>query len=175
MRCVHVLFCNCCHARFALLCQFAFSQYVIPTYFLTLPNSVREEMFGITLHCDLFMLDSLLVCRRNSHGLSLALCCFLVLGPAMPTVHVTVHPQGLYDFADIFRFVEHHSSPRWDQGSNAFSFIFVWHCWHLWFRWASFESPLSPGFKRIFIYICIILFHLSPDPTWLYNTKLNVG
>ena len=55
----------------ALLCQFAFSQYVIPTYFLTLPNSVREEMFGITLLCNLFMLDSLLVCCRSSHGLSL--------------------------------------------------------------------------------------------------------
>ena len=114
----------------SLLCQFAFPQYVIPTYFLTLPNSVREEMFGITLLCDLFMLDSLLVCRRSSHGLSLALFRFLVLGPAMPTVHVTVHPRGLhpteaarawvqthfhvyvYDFADIFGFVEHRLSPR---------------------------------------------------------------
>ena len=71
-------------------------QYVIPTYFLTLPNSVREEMFGITLLCNLFMLDSLLVCRRSSHGLSLALSCFLVSRPAMPTVHVTVHPRGLH-------------------------------------------------------------------------------
>ena len=81
---------------FAVLCQCAFSQYVIPTYFLTLPNSVREEMFGITLLCHVFMLDSLLVCRRSSHGLSLALFCFLVLGRAVPMVHVTVHPHGLH-------------------------------------------------------------------------------
>ena len=132
---IHIYIYICIHVVF--LCQFAFSQYVIPTYFLTLPNSVREEMFGITLLCDLFMLDSLLVCRRSSHGLPLALFCFLVLGPAMPTVHVTVHPQGLhpteaarawhlhvetrvqthfhsylYDIADIFGFVEHHLSPR---------------------------------------------------------------
>ena len=71
-------------------------QYVIPTYFLTLPNSVWEEMFGITLLCNLYMLDSQRVCRRSSHGLSLALSCFLVSRPAMPTVHVTVHPRGLH-------------------------------------------------------------------------------
>ena len=81
---------------FTCLCQRAFSQYVIPTYFLTLPNSVREEMFGITLLRHLFMLDLLLVFCRSSHGLSSALPCFLVLGPTMPTVHVTVHPQGLH-------------------------------------------------------------------------------
>ena len=71
-------------------------QYVIPTYFLTLPNSVWEKMFGITLLCNLYMVDSQRVCRRSSHGLSLALSCFLVSRPAMPTVHVTVHPRGLH-------------------------------------------------------------------------------
>ena len=71
-------------------------QHVIPTYFLTLPNSVWEKMFGITLLCNIEMLDSLRVCRRSSHGLSLALSCFLVSRPAMPTVHVTVHPRGLH-------------------------------------------------------------------------------
>ena len=70
-------------------------QYVIPTYFLTLPNSVWEKMFGITLLCHIYMLDSLRVCRRSSHGLSLALSCLLVRQPAMPTAHVTVHPRGL--------------------------------------------------------------------------------
>ena len=79
-----------------VLCHLAFTQYVIPTYFLTLPNSVQEEMFGITLLCNHFMLDSLLVCRRSSHGLSFTLFCLLVFGPAMPTVHVTVHPQCLH-------------------------------------------------------------------------------
>ena len=72
------------------------NQYVIPTYFLTLPNSVWEKMFGITLLCNIEMLDSLRVCGRSSHGLSLALSCFLVSRPAMPTVHVTVHPRGLH-------------------------------------------------------------------------------
>ena len=71
-------------------------QYVIPTYFLTLPNSVWEKMFGITLLCHIYMLDSLRVCRHSSHGLSLALSYSLVSRPAMPTVHVTVHPHGLH-------------------------------------------------------------------------------
>ena len=79
-----------------VLCHLAFTQYVIPTYFLTLPYSVQEEMFGITLLCNLFMLDKLLVCRRSSHGLSFTLFCLLVFWPAMPTVHVTVRPQGLH-------------------------------------------------------------------------------
>ena len=79
-----------------VLCHRASTQYVVPTYFLTLPNSVQEEMFGITLPCNHFMLDSLLVCRRSSHGLSFTLFCLLVFRPTMPTVHVTVHPQGLH-------------------------------------------------------------------------------
>ena len=53
-------------------------------------------MFGITLLCHLFMLDLLLEFGRSHHGLSSALPCFLVLGPTMPTVHVTVHPKGLH-------------------------------------------------------------------------------
>ena len=54
------------------------------------------KMFGISLLCNIYMLDLLRVCRRSSHGLSLALSYSLVSRPAMPAVHVTVHPRGLH-------------------------------------------------------------------------------
>ena len=124
--------------------------YVIPTYFLTLPNSVWEKMFGIILLCDIYMLDSLRVCRRSSHGLSLALSCFLVSRPAMPIVHVTVHPRGLHP-AEAARawhlHVEEGMSIRDVRGGyqparrNTLVQSSV----------ASFEPPIEPGVKRVFI------------------------
>ena len=119
-------------------------------------------MFGITLLCNLYMLDSLRVCRRSSHGLSLALSCFLVSWPAMPTVHVTIHPRGLHptEAARAWHLhVEEGMSIRDVRGGcqHARRNTLVWHSWHVWFRWASSEPPLSRGsnaFLLIFVWLC---------------------
>ena len=92
-----------------LSCQHEFTQSVIPTYFLTLPNSIWEDMFGITLLCNLCMLGSLRVCRRSSRGLSLALS---HLSPRWARVQTPSHLY-LFDFGDISGFDETHLSPRW--------------------------------------------------------------
>ena len=64
------------------VCWFAISScvrpYVIPTYFLALPNSVREETFGIISLCNVYEFGSLLVFSRSSDRLSFALSGFLV-------------------------------------------------------------------------------------------------
>ena len=91
--------------KFGFLCHRAFTKCVIPTYFLTLPNSVWEEMFGITLLCNLFMVDLLFVFCRSSQGLSSALPCILALGLTMPTVHLSY-------FADRPGFGEADLRPR---------------------------------------------------------------
>ena len=71
------------------------TQLLIPTFFLTLPPSVREEMFGINLFGPTNSPICVFVfCRIQADCQALAL--FLRPDLTMPTVQVTVHPRGLH-------------------------------------------------------------------------------
>ena len=96
-KCARVHVC-CAHNSCFVCAHYVCSQFLFPTYFLTLSSSVWEEMFGNKIRHCVGVLESQHVFCVSFHGPFIYPSAFPPSGP-MPTVQVTLHPRGLHPIA----------------------------------------------------------------------------